>query len=81
MAAEVARRWDPQLTAIYQQAMVEKGQPHRKAICAVATHLADRIYAVHREQRPYVVRDLQGNPVAAEQARALIDADLSVHSA
>jgi len=78
MAAEVARRWDPQLAAIYRQAMVEKGQPHRKAICAVATHLADRIYAVHREQRPYVVRDLQGNPVTSEQARALIDADLTV---
>ncbi len=62
MAAEVARRWDPQLAAIYRQAMVEKGQPHRKAICAVATHLADRIYAVHREHRPYLMRDPQGNP-------------------
>ena len=56
LAADVARRWDPELAAIYQRAMVTKAHPHRKAVCAVAAHLAGRVWAVWRDQRPYEVR-------------------------
>jgi len=72
IAAETARRWDPQLAAIYHRAMVEKGHPHKKAVCAVATHLADRVYAIWRDQRKYIVRDLEGNAVTPRLARTVI---------
>lgn len=78
IAAETARRWDPQLAAVYHRAMVEKGHPHRKAVCAVATHLADRVYAVWRDQRKYIVRDLEGNAVTPRQARTLISHEINV---
>jgi len=42
VAAEVARRWNPQLAAIHRRVTVEKGQPYRKAICAVAAHQTER---------------------------------------
>jgi hypothetical protein len=78
LAADVARRWDPELAAIYQRAMVTKAHPHRKAVCAVAAHLAGRVWAVWRDQRPYEVRDLHGRPITPQEARVVIDADLAV---
>lgn len=59
---------------------IERGRHHNQAICAVATHLADRIYALQRENRPYEQRDLDGNPVTPPEAKA-IAASLAVDSA
>jgi transposase len=70
--AEVARQWDPQLAAIYYDQMVNKGQHHNQAVCACATHLLDRIRAVLRDGRPYQLRDVDGQPVTWQQARAII---------
>lgn len=70
--AEVARRYDPQIAAIYYDQMVHKGKHHRQAVCACATHLLDRVLALMREDRPYQLRDVDGTPVSAEQARAII---------
>jgi len=70
--AEVARRWDPQIAAIYYDQMVHKGKHHKQAICTCATHLLDRILAVLREDRPYELRDVDGTPVTDQQARAII---------
>jgi transposase len=70
--AEVARRYDPQIAAIYYDQMVHKGKHHRQAVCACATHLLDRVLAVMRQDRPYQLRDVDGTPVSAEQARAII---------
>jgi transposase len=69
--AEVARQWDGQMAAIYHKQMVEYGKHHNQAVCACASHLASRIYAILKQQRPYQLRDLQDNPISVEQSRAL----------
>lgn len=70
--ADVARQWDVQLAQIYYRQMVEYGKHHTQAVCAVASHLARRIYAVLRDERPYQLRDLDGHPISKEDSRALI---------
>lgn len=67
--AEVARQWDVQIAAIYHKQMVDYGKHHIQAVCACASHLASRIYALLKEQRPYQLRDLQGQPLTATAAR------------
>jgi len=44
--AQVARQWDAQLAAIYHTQMVSYGKHYTQAVCACASHLASRIYAV-----------------------------------
>ena len=70
--AEVARQWDVQLAQVYYNQMVSHGKHHTQAVCAVASHLARRIYAVLRDNRPYELRDLKGNPITKADSRALI---------
>ena len=70
--ADVARQWDPQLAAIYYDQMVHKGKHHNQALCACATHLLDRVLTIWREDRPYVVRDVDGTAVTWEEARQII---------
>lgn len=70
--AEVARRWDPQIAAIYYDQMVHKGKHHTQAVCACATHLMDRVFRVLHDHRPYEVRDMNGHPVTAQEARIII---------
>lgn len=72
LAAEAARKEDPQLARVYYRQVVDKGNHHTKAVCAVATVLASRLAAVLREQRPYVIRDTDGNPVDKETAKRII---------
>lgn len=72
MAAETARRLDPQLAAIYHRQMVDKGNHHTKAVCAVATAIASRLAVVLGEQRPYELRDIDGTPIDAKRAREII---------
>lgn len=69
--AEVARQWDGQIANLYYRQMVEYGKHHTQAICACASHLASRIYAVLREQRPYELRDLQGKAITSAESREL----------
>jgi hypothetical protein len=77
-AADVARKWDPQLAKIYYDQMVHKGKPHHKAIGAVMSHLASRIHAVLTEQRHYVLRDVNGREVTAREARTIIQTQYQV---
>jgi hypothetical protein len=72
LAADHARRLDPQLARIYHRQMVERGNHHTKAVCAVATALVSRLAAILTEGRPYVVRDVDGTPVDAQTARRII---------
>jgi transposase len=69
--AEVARLWDPQIAAIYHKQMVVHGKHHTQAVCACATHLLDRIYAILREDRPYQLCDVDGTPLDRPQARLI----------
>lgn len=72
LGADVARRYDPQLAKIYYDQMVHKGKHHTQAVCAVATHLLDRILVILKEDRAYQLRDVDGTPVTPEQARQII---------
>ena len=71
LAADTARKWDPELAELYRRLMVERGRHHHQALCAVASHLVGRIWAVIREDRPYTWRDLDGQPITREQARTI----------
>jgi transposase len=76
--ANVARQWDPQLAQIYYTQMVGYGKHHTQAVCACASHLANRIYTVLKENRPYELRDLEGKPILAADAHRLIQERLHV---
>ncbi len=78
LAAETARRFDPQLAALYYRERVEKGHVHTQAVVTVATHLADRIWKVYQTGKRYELRDLDGQPITAGEARALIAAHWTV---
>lgn len=70
--ANVARQWDPQLARVYYTQMQHYGKHHTQAMCACASHLANRIYAVLKANRHYVLRDLDGAPISATGAHQLI---------
>jgi transposase len=69
-SAWVTIRKDPELREFYRRiyARHQKKVAARKAIVAVARKLTTRIYAVLKEQRPYVVRpDISTAPLTAEE--------------
>lgn len=72
MAATQARRLDPTLAAKYHRLMVDAGKHHNSALCHIATTLLTRIVACWRADQPYQLRDVDGTPVTAEQARTII---------
>jgi len=72
LAADTARKIDPELAEIYRKMMMVKGHHHKQALCAVANRLANRIYSVLKHGRPYVIRDIDGSPVTVTQAKTLI---------
>jgi transposase len=70
--ADTARKYDPQIAAIYYDQMVHRGKHHVQAICTCSAHLLDRVGVVLRENRPYVLKNADGTPVSKEQARKII---------
>ena len=77
-AADTGRRQDPQLAKIYYQQMTERGATHLKASCVVASHLAERAWAVLNRGTPYVICDNNGNPVTPGEAKKIIAAKWTV---
>lgn len=71
LAADVARQWDPQMAELYRRLMVQRGKTHTQALCAVASHLAGRIWAIIHEKREFEWRDLAGNPISKQQAHVI----------
>ena len=71
-AGDVGRRWDPQLAAVYYREMVYHGKNHRQDRGAVMSHLGARVLTVQKQDRPYEIRDIEGNPISKEHARKLI---------
>jgi len=72
LAADAARKEDPQLARIYHSQIVDKGNHPIQAVCAVATALAGRLAAVLREGRTYTIGDVDGIPVNPTIARRII---------
>lgn len=77
-AADTARKFDPQLARIYSIQMTERGKDHLGALCVVAAKLAERAWTVMERGTPYVICDTDGNPVSAEEAKAIIAEHFSV---
>ena len=71
-AGDIGRRWDPQLAAVYYREMVCHGKNHRQAMGAVMSHLGARVFRVLKEDRPYELRDTEGNLISKDDARRLI---------
>jgi len=78
LATDVARQWDPQLAKIYYEEMVNKGHCHTQAICATIPNLLNRILCVLKENRTYQLRNIEGNPISATQARQIIKEQFTV---
>lgn len=72
LAANAARTSDPQLARVYHRLIVDKGQHHNKAVCAVARKLAERIWIVVRRDAPYEYRGDDGAILDITQARAIV---------
>jgi transposase len=71
-AGDVGRRWDPQLAAVYHREMVYHGKNHKQAMGAVMSHLGARVLRVLKEDSPYELRDIEGNPISKDAARKLV---------
>jgi len=78
LAAETARHWDPQLAQIYYNGMMNKGQTHIEAVCVLVNHVYARALRVLKEDRPYVLRDLEGQPITPQAAHEFIKEHLTV---
>ena len=72
LAADAARRIDPELAAVYWRLMVRKGHHHKQALCAVATRLVNRIGKVLRTGEDYELRDTDGTPINVAQGKAIV---------
>ena len=72
LAADTARLIDPQLGKIYYEQMVVHGNHHTKAVCKVARTLIPRILRVMKEDRDYVIQDLEGNSISKEEGRKIV---------
>jgi hypothetical protein len=52
--------------------MVDRGANHTKALSVTATHLARRLWRTLERATPYVICDVDGQPLSKEDARAVI---------
>lgn len=68
-SAWVAIRKDPELREFYQRVYQRhpKQVAARKAIVAVARKMTSRIYAVLKEQRPFIIREVKPAPLTTEE--------------
>jgi hypothetical protein len=71
IAADSARRTDPQLAAKYVRLM-EENRHHNDAIIHLAAILLTRVVACWRHGVPYVIRDLDGTELTPEQGRRIV---------
>ncbi|GAA0598929.1 hypothetical protein GCM10009416_41390 [Craurococcus roseus] len=78
LAADAARRTDPELAAVYWRLMVRKGRHHKRALCAVATRLVDRIGEAPRTGGAHELRDTDGAPVSVADGEAIAAARYTV---
>ncbi|WP_425308935.1 IS110 family transposase [Ammonicoccus fulvus] len=71
MAADAARKIDPQIAAKYQRLMAGD-RHHDSAICHLATLMITRIATCMRTNQPYALRDVDGTPITEDEGRAII---------
>lgn len=71
-SGQIGRRYDPQLAHLYYREIVYNGKNHKQAMGAVMSHLGARILAVLRDDKPYELRDIEGNTIAWRNAKEMI---------
>jgi transposase len=71
MAAEQARKFDPQLAAKYKRLMAAD-RHHDSAVCHIATVLLTRIATCWRLGEPYQIRDLDGTPLTMAEGKRIV---------
>jgi transposase len=79
MSANMARRIDPTLAQRYHRLMTQGGKHHNSALCSIAPTLLSRIVACWRSGQAYVIRDLDGTVLTAEQGRKIVSERYVVH--
>lgn len=77
-AGNVARAYDPQLAEFYHRLMTQRGHCHTQATVAVARKMIERTWKVLTTGTPYELRDVDGTPVTARTAKAIIAARYTV---
>lgn len=78
MSADAARRIDPTLARRYHRLMTVAGKHHNSALCHISTALLTRIVSCWKSQEPYVLRDVDGSVVTADEGRRIIAARYSI---
>ena len=78
IAADVARKIDPDLAAVYWRLMVKKGHHHKQALCAVATRLVNRVYRVLKTGELYVLRDREGVAITVQEGKRIVAEQFTV---
>ncbi len=71
MAAEQARKFDPQLAAKYARLMAAD-RHHDSAVCHLATILLTRIATCWRTGAPYQIRDVDGTPLTQAEGKRIV---------
>ena len=77
IAADQARKTDPQLAAKFKRLMIAE-RHHDSAICHIATILLTRIATCWRTGEHYVLRDTDGRPITPEEGRRIVRAHHTV---
>lgn len=78
LATDIARHYDPQIGKYYYEQMVNKGNPHTKAVCACTNRMVARVIAIMREDRPYVFYDLEGRPITKAEGFRIVKEHFTV---
>jgi len=71
IAADHARKTDPQIAAKYVRLM-SGDRHHDSAICHLAADLLTRIATCMRTGQPYILRDTDGRHITAEEGRKIV---------
>ncbi len=71
LAAEQARKLDPQLTAKYARLMAAD-RHHDSAVCHLATILLTRIATCWRAGQSYQIRDVHGTPLTMAEGKRIV---------
>ena len=81
MAANHARRIDPTLARRYHRLMTEGGKHHNSAICSIASTMLTRMVACWRAGELYVIRDVDGTMLSADEGKAIVAERYTVSAA
>jgi hypothetical protein len=76
--AGAARKIDPTLAQRYHRLMTEAGKHHSSGVCTIATTLLTRIVSCWRSGQPYVIRDLDGTVLTAEEVPRIVSARYTI---